>query len=127
MESTFVPFRLTELSAQHFQPLVGQKLRFLRPSADLSRAPAMSLDGVAREAVELALHDVKVARFPSMRGKRQPFSLLFTLRDAAPLDDRHLHLLSHPEFEPCDLLLSRVTVPELDQHDGTMYYELIFG
>jgi hypothetical protein len=39
-----------------------------------------------------------------------------------------LHRLVHTDFEPCELLLSRVFVPGRGTGDGTvMYYEAVFG
>jgi hypothetical protein len=101
-----------------FQPMVGRALAFLRPAA--------SQDG-QRARVGMELIEVRVSASGNPDGKRQPFSLLFTLRQEPPLDDRLLHQLAEPGFEECELLLSRLHVPELDRHDGTMYYEAVFG
>jgi hypothetical protein len=101
-----------------FQPMVGRTLAFLRPARPPGGQPAR---------VELELIEVRVAASGHLAGRRQPFSLLFTLRHEPPLDDRLLHRLAEPGFEECELLLSRLYVPELDRRDGTMYYEAVFG
>jgi hypothetical protein len=110
-----VAIRLEDFAADLFQPLVGQRLSFRRPG----NPPA--------ERVEMELLQVRASRYGAPPGLRAPFSLLFTLRDTAPLDPIGLHRLDHPDFEPCDLLLTRVQVPELDRRDGTMFYEAVFG
>ncbi len=58
---------------------------------------------------------------------REPFSLLFVMHDQHPLG-RGLHTLLHPEFEPCDLLISRVTAPKHEREDPNgMFYEAVFS
>jgi hypothetical protein len=117
MQNAAATHRLADFAAEFFQPRLGDTFRFLRP-----QDPA-----AGRETADLTLIEVHVSRHPGVPGKRQPFSLLFTLRDAPPLNDRLTHTLSHPGLEPCEILLSRVTVPSLEKHDGTMYYEAVFG
>ncbi|HXN45396.1 MAG TPA: hypothetical protein VN893_02070 [Bryobacteraceae bacterium] len=109
---------LKDFAAEMFQPLVGRKLALLRPAAQ---------PGAGRARVELELIRVRVSNSGSYGGGRRPFSLLFTLRQEPALDDRLLHQLVEPGFEECELLVSRVYVPELDRRDGTMYYEAAFG
>lgn len=75
----------------------------------------------------MELIEVRGLNCPGNDRRRQPFSLLFALRNEPPLDDRLLHQLAEPGFEECELLLSRVHVPELDRRDGTMFYEAAFG
>jgi hypothetical protein len=116
MQNTAAPYRLEEFTAELFQLRLGDTFTFLRPES-----PA------AGKAAGLTLIEVHVSTHPGAPGKRKPFSLLFTLRDSPPLNDRLAHKLAHPGFEPCEILLSRVTVPGLDKHDGTMYYEAVFG
>jgi hypothetical protein len=113
-----VPIALRDFAAEMFQPLTGRKLAFLRP-AQPPEAP--------RARVEMELIAVRTAGSAGPGATRQPFSLLFTLRGEPPLDDRLLHQLAEPGFEDCELLLSRVHVPELDRRDGTMFYEAVFG
>jgi hypothetical protein len=113
-----VPIAIQDFAAEMFRPLVGRTLAFLRP--------APSPDG-QRARVEMELIQVRVSASGNRDAKRQPFSLLFTLRQESPLDDRLLHQLAEPGFEECELLLSRVSVPDLDRHDGTMFYEAVFG
>ena len=113
-----MPIAIQDFAAEMFQPLVGCGLAFLRP--------APSPDG-QRARVEMELIQVRVTASGRLDGKRQPFSLLFALRQEPPLDDRFLHQLAEPGFAECELLLSRVYVPELDRRDGTMYYEAVFG
>ena len=109
---------LKDFAAEMFQPLVGRKLAFLRP---------VTAPGGQRVRVELELIEVRVSNSGGRDGMRKPFSVLFTLRQEAALDDRFLHQLVESGFEQCELLLSRVSVPELDRHDETMYYEAAFG
>jgi hypothetical protein len=103
---------LRDFAAPRFEPLVGQPVRFLRPES---------------QPVDLELVSTRAQQAPSAPGLRPPFSLLFKVCQAAPLNDRLLHTLDQPGFERCELLLSRVTVPELDRRDGTLYYEAVFG
>ncbi len=108
---------LKDFAAEMFQPLVGRKLAFLRPASA----------GAQRVRVELELIEVRVSKSGGQGGMRRPFSLLLTLSQEPALDDRFLHQLAESGFEDCELLLSRVSVPELDRRDGTMYYEAAFG
>lgn len=58
---------------------------------------------------------------------REPFSLLFVMHDQPPLS-WGLHTLVHADFEPCDLLLSRVSVPKHEREDPNgMFYEAVFS
>ena len=113
-----MPIAIQDFAAEMFQPLVGRGFAFLRP------APSPDEQ---RTWLEMELIQVRVSASGKLDGNRQPFSLLFTLRQGPPLDDRLLHQLAEPDFEECELLLSRVYVPELDRRDGTMYYEAVFG
>lgn len=110
-------YLISDFTAEMFRPLVNKPITFLRP------APA----GVACEPVDLMLIAVHEQAGSPGPGFRRPFSLMFTLRDEAPLADRYLHQLSHPDFEACEVLLCRVSVPDLDRRDGTMFYEIVFG
>lgn len=112
-----MPITLQEFTAAAFRPFEGQGVAFLRPP---------STNG-ERARVELHLIQVRERDSAPRPGHRVPFSLLFSLRGEQPLDDRLLHQIAEPHFEPCELLVSRVFVPELDQHDGTMFYEAVFG
>ena len=113
-----MPIVLKDFAAEVFQPMLGRKLAFLRPAVSASEQ---------RARVELDLIQVRVWPSGNPGGGRQPFSLLFTLRDEPPLDHHQLHQLAEPGFEECELLVSRVSVPELDRRDGTMFYEAVFG
>jgi hypothetical protein len=114
---TTVPISIGEFSAATFRPLVGQEIPFLRPAGP----------GVQAETVPLTLLQITEGDAANREGFRDPFSLLFTLRDSAPLDDLNLHVLHHPDFEPCEILITRVYVPGLDKRDGTMFYEAVFA
>ena len=114
METT-AAYPVAEFQAEIFRPFLQEPFTLLRPMPP----------GVASPRVELTLVEVKEMATSTLR-PRPPFSLLFALRDAAPLEDRFLHRLVHPNFEKCDLLLSRVTIPD-DPRDGTMFYEIVFG
>ncbi len=114
---TTLEYPIAEFRAELFEPFLNGSIQFLRPVPP----------GAVSPAVNLTLMEVREAGHPGVPGQRRPFSLLFALRDSAPLEDRFLHRLAHPGFERCDLLLSRVTVPEHDRRDGTMFYEIVFG
>jgi hypothetical protein len=103
---------MIEFSADHFLPLVGAMFTW---RAEGSRA-------------ESNMRLLEVERFRSHPGlAREPFSLLFVMHDQPPLG-RGLHTLVHSSFEPCDLLLSRVTVPKYEREDPRgMFYEAIFS
>jgi hypothetical protein len=117
MITASTPFALSDFTAEMFRPLQGSKVRFVRPTPQ----------GAAHETVDLTLVAVQESDGSPRPGFRRPFSLLFTSQDQAPLQDRFLHQLSHPDFEACVLLLSRVSVPDLDPRDGTIFYELVFA
>ena len=71
---------------------------------------------------------IEVTRHLSYGGaRREPFSLLFLMKGQHALEGG-LHTLVHPEFERCELLLSRITLPpsERKEPDG-IYYEAVFN
>jgi hypothetical protein len=121
-------FSIEDFTAETFFPYQGQRLPFQRPPDG---------SGTSGDVAELELLEVtrpeRVLRIekadPDKHAKRlrEPFSLLFALRGQAPLG-MGLHRLVHTDFEPCELLLSRVFVPGRGTGDGTvMYYEAVFG
>ena len=106
---------MTEFDADVFLPYVGAMFRWRSGAAN----------GGAPPEADMRLHEVERYRLqPGM--SREPFSLLFVMRDQPPLVSG-LHSLVHSDFEPCELLLSRVTVPEYERADpGAMFYEVVF-
>jgi Domain of unknown function (DUF6916) len=108
---------LADFTADLFAPFTGQTLVFERPSAP---------DAPAAEPARMLLLEVKRGS-PIPGFRRQPFSLLFVMKDQAPLG-AGLHRLIHPGIEPSELLVSRVTVPKYQAQDPKgMYYEAVFG
>ena len=107
-----VPATLDQFTAERFLPYVGDVFLW-RPS------------GAAPEA---SMRLLEVERFREQPGlTREPFSLLFVMHDQPPLG-RGLHRLVHAEFEACELLLSRVSVPKHErEHPGGMFYEAVFS
>jgi hypothetical protein len=120
MKLAAAPIPLEQFTAQAFEALVGHDIQFLRPSVEAGGQPSP----VALELIQVRSSGNAAA---VLAGHRAPFSLLFRLHGAAPLQDRFLHKLNHAPFEPCDLFISRVSVPELDSGGGSMYYEAVFG
>jgi hypothetical protein len=120
MNPAVAPIPLEQFTAQAFQAWAGREIQFLRPPAE---------PGERGKPVTLELIQVRGPGNapPVPTGHRAPFSLLFRLNGEAPLQDRFLHTLHHAPFESCELLISRVFVPELDSGDGTMFYEAVFG
>jgi len=58
---------------------------------------------------------------------RDPFSLLFVMRDQEPLG-RGIPRLNHRDFERLDVFLQRVSIPERERTDpAAMYYEAVFN
>ena len=107
---------MKDFAAAMFQPHVGGEFVFLRPAdAAGNRAP-----------VKLDLLQVREGKSQPV-GFRCPFALVFGLRGEAPLDYYEMHQLAEAGYEEADLLLSRVAMPELDRHDGTIFYEAVFG
>jgi hypothetical protein len=102
---------MTEFSADAFLPHVGEVFRW---------------QAGAPEARIMRLLDVE--RYPRRPGlAREPFSLLFVMHDQPPLAGGVYSLL-HGEFERCELLLTRVTVPKYECQDPRgMYYEAVFS
>jgi hypothetical protein len=112
-----MPTGTKPLTADTFEPLVGEEFVFGRPAnpdggfAGLVRMKLASL-------TRLPLHDLT---------DRQPFSIIFVLKDQPPLT-MGLHRLLHPELEPFDMFLSRVMAPRLQKADPAgMFYEAIFN
>lgn len=108
---------LGDFTADLFMPLIGQKLIFERPAdAEVSTT----------EPARLELLEVKPGKkSPALR--REPFSLLFVLKDQEQLGNG-LHRLRQPGFEAAELLISRVTAPKYEAQDPAgMFYEAVFG
>jgi len=108
---------LAEFRADHFDRCLGQNIVFLRP------APPPG------ERVELEL--IAVERKPGTAEDyapfRVPFSLLFRLRQGAPLSP-WAHTLQVDGMEACDLVLARVMVPAiLRREPDAVLYEAVFG
>ena len=105
------------LTADEFEPRVGEEFVFARPAT-----PDGSSAGVVRmklaSLTRLQRHDLT---------DREPFSIIFELKNQAPLS-MGLHRLLHPQLEPYDMFLSRVTVPRLQKAEPAgMFYEAIFN
>jgi hypothetical protein len=112
--------KLLEFTAAEFLPYEGRKIVFERPSDQFASGGG--------GFVEMELLEVRAGK-PSWgrNGQREPFALLFSVRGQAPLGPG-LHRLIQEGFEPCDLFLSRVTVPERNDEGGAvMFYEAVFG
>jgi hypothetical protein len=111
---------LANYSAEMFQVYQGDRFLFEPPAAG---------EAVDLELLEISSHD-RIRKLeqsnPEKYGKRQrdPFSLLFALRSSQPMGPG-LHRLKHADFEPCELFLSRVTVPGRDT--SVAYYEAVFA
>jgi len=105
------------LNADEFEPRVGEEFVFARPAN-----PSGSTAGVVR--MRLA----SIARLPRHDlTDREPFSVIFVLKDQDPLG-MGLHRLLHPELEPFEMFLSRVMVPRLQRADPAgMFYEAVFN
>jgi hypothetical protein len=103
---------MEEYTGDAFASRVGQVFAFHR-TADANDPP-----------IHLELVDVQSSRHQTMAGGRQPFSLLFVLRDGDATQESTLHL-RHDEFERCAWFVNRVTAPERDRK--TPYYEAVFG
>jgi hypothetical protein len=105
------------LTADVLEPRVGEEFVFARP-ANPDGSPA----GVVRmrllELKRLPPHDLT---------EREPFSMIFVVKDQASLG-MGLHRLLHPELEPFDMFLSRVSVPRFQKADPAgMFYEAVFN
>jgi hypothetical protein len=115
---------LQDLTAESFLPFEGCDLVFSRPVASggiFSRTVAMKLAKVTTHE-----HVTQIeAQNPAIYSKRsrEPFSLVFELKGAEPLEDG-LHRLIHKDFEGCQVFLSQVSQP---RPDGTLLYEAVFG
>jgi len=114
--------RLEDATAETFAPYLNRRIEFKTP-ATVSAGGAQ----VALKLVEIDRHE-RIARIdsanPAVRGKREraSFSLLF---ESAGRDlPAGLNRISHRDFAETDVLLTRVSRPK---HDGTIYYEAIFG
>lgn len=104
-----VPFQ--HFNAGEFLPHVGEIFLWRSPPAPDAR-----------------MRLLEVERFRGQPGlARDPFSLLFVMHDQPPLGGG-LRTLVHDNFEACELLLSRVTVPRLERQDpGGMFYQVVFS
>lgn len=106
--------KLEAFSAEMFEPLVGQTLAF-QADGHPELPPA-----------HMQLLEVKRGR-KSPLFAREPFSLLFSLKDQPPLAEC-LYGLDNPQFEPAGLLISRVRVPKYERSDPEgQYYEAVFS
>ena len=102
---------IADFTAQLFQPLVGQAVQWERPGGGTARLELLEVQTYPRQ--------------PGMT--RDPFSLLFELKGQKPIEPG-LPRLVHPGFEPCELLLSRVRVPEFERaHRAGVFYEAVFS
>jgi hypothetical protein len=101
---------ISELTADWLAPYTGQTFVFEGPGGEAS--------------MEL----VDVTRLKKHAGaSRDPFSLLFAMRGQKPLDGGILRLI-HRDFEPLDVFLQRVTVPDRERADpAAMFYEAVFN
>jgi len=109
---------LSEFTAESFQPYIGATFVFHRAMPDGSPAS---------DSAELELLEVSNPPGGSRNRDprwRQPFSLLFVLRQGS-LSTNGLCRMLHGAFEPSDLLLSRVEVR--DRPASQQYYEAVFG
>ncbi len=117
-----------DCAADNFLPYVGEMFTFQQSSdeqRDIGDSVELELVEVRHYGQRLGIGNVDSR--PSTHERRESFSLLFVLRSSAPLG-KGLHRLIHRAFEPCDLFLSRVVVPEPGQGDrGKIYYEAVFG
>ena len=113
-----MPIPLAEFRVEHFEPRIQERFRFLRPDA----APDES-----DPAVELILLEAQWLPNPEGYPARPPFTLLFELSEGRPLSV-HPHRLQTEGFEECDLLLTRVWVPNRMREKPTgMFYEAVFA
>ena len=95
---------VAQFSAALFRPHVGDTFVFERPEGGEARMQLLEVGGSER-----------------------PFSLLFVMREGQPLG-WGLPRLVRAGFEPCEIFLSRVTVPRYQSADSAgMYYEAVFG
>jgi hypothetical protein len=110
-------FEMPQFTADIFAAYVGQILEFERPEAREDKPPIPA----RMQLVEVTRHRMQAGM------TREPFSLLFVMRDQPPLS-RGLHRLHHDDFEACDLYLERVIAPKYQQSDPMgMYYEAVFN
>lgn len=117
--------RLKELTAESFRPYEGQQFVFSRPREGrsiLSQSVGMKLTGVSVHERVAQMEAKNPARYAGKRS-RKSFSLVFELKDGAPLGNG-LHRLNHGDFDGCELFLSQISRP---RPDGTLQYEAVFG
>jgi hypothetical protein len=104
---------MADVTADAFEPLLGQMVEFHRPEAS---------DNPARMRMVDLRRDYQM---PDMA--REPFSLLFAMKDQALLAPA-LHRLNLAGFEPLDLLICKVSTPKFErQYPGSIFYEVIFS
>ena len=111
------PYPMTDFTADLFLPHLGELFEWERPT---------SRNGTGEGHAQM--HLIEVTRQPHHPGvSREPFSLLFRMKGQRALA-WGLHTLVHPEFERCELLLSRVRVPQYERKDPDgIYYEAVFS
>lgn len=103
---------MDQYTSDVFTSLVGQVFSFHR-SVDASDP-----------AIHLELVEVDAGAPRAGAAIRQPFSLLFALRDGEATAQSMLYL-RHDDFEPCSWFVTRVSIPGRDAR--TPYYEAVFG
>jgi hypothetical protein len=117
--------RLEGLTAECFLPYEGQRFIFSRPrqtGSILSQGASMELISVSPHDRVAEIEAKNPSRYAGKR-TRKSFSLLFELRNQAPLTDG-LHRLNHGDFAGHELYLSQVGRPG---DDGALRYEAVFG
>jgi hypothetical protein len=115
---------LKDVTAESFRPYAGRDMVFSRPAI----GTGIISPTVKMKLAEVTVHESAIrieSRNPAKYAKRsrEPFSLVFELKEDAPLDEG-LHRLMHPDFTGDELFLSQVT--QL-RPDGTLLYEAVFG
>jgi len=108
-------YEMAEFTAELFLPRVGELFAWERSRGRTGEGKAW-------------MRLIEVTRYRAYgEGRREPFSLLFVLQGQPELESG-LHTLADPSFEPCELLLSRVTVPADERNErGGIHYEAVFS
>jgi len=115
--------RLSEVTHESFERIVGQELTFLlaEDNAGGDSAYRFVLEEVR---VNQRLAEATNAGQPGSIYRRIPFSITLRAVEEPPFVQSVLRL-DHPDFEDCSIMMTRVTIP--GREPGIACFEAVFG
>jgi hypothetical protein len=115
--------KLGDATYQSFEPLVGTELTLRAPERDGVPLAAYRFT-VEEVAVNSRVAEASKAGQPGSIYQRIPFSVLLRALDEPPFVQALLGL-EHPDFEDCDIMITRIAMPGRDPQAA--WFEAVFG